>query len=492
MKKIHWILLVGVLATALFFRTYQLRERMSYAHDADLYGWIVKDIVVNHHFRLIGQLTSADGIFVGPLFYYLIIPFFLLGKMDPFGVTIFITIIGILSVFSYFIVFSRLFGREVGLIAAFLDSFLASAVNFDRRAVPNTPANLWTVWYFYTVFMIARGNYSVLPLLGFLTALIWHIHIALFPALAAVPVAMLLSRKWPTVRQVYVSLIVFVVSLSPLIIFEFRHGFGQTISLISNFSINHGGGVGLPKLDHVANMVAGNILYMFAGSRDFFAADKRSVFLIILVVLGVGGLFVRRKLLSKTELIPMYAWAAGVVGFYSLTSSFISEYYFNSLEIIFVLIASLFLFFLYHLGPLANKAFFCILFFVFGVHLTLFLNQTYKDEYSNRRSIARFIASDSKSRGLPCVAVSYITLAGEDVGFRYFFWLENLHVNQPKSGSPVYTIVYPESLADVASGRHFGRWEVIPPSGGSFLGQIVESCSGDDANLTDPMFGYVE
>ena len=68
MRRSHLLILALILVIGLFFRSYQLTERFEFAHDGDLYSWIVKDIVVNHHFRLIGQLTSAPGIFIGGLF----------------------------------------------------------------------------------------------------------------------------------------------------------------------------------------------------------------------------------------------------------------------------------------------------------------------------------------------------------------------------------------------------------------------------------------
>ena len=106
-------LLIFILLIPLFFRSYQIIDRYDFAHDADLFSWIVKDIVINHHYRLIGQLTSADGIYIGPLFYYLLIPFFIITKMDPIGAVIPITILGVLTVLSYYIVFSKLFNKQI-------------------------------------------------------------------------------------------------------------------------------------------------------------------------------------------------------------------------------------------------------------------------------------------------------------------------------------------------------------------------------------------
>src|SRR3989344_1725053 len=75
--KKHWVLVV-ILAIGLFLRTYDIVDRYEFAHDGDLFSWIVKDIVVDKHLRLIGQLTTAPGIFIGPLFYYSLIQFFIL------------------------------------------------------------------------------------------------------------------------------------------------------------------------------------------------------------------------------------------------------------------------------------------------------------------------------------------------------------------------------------------------------------------------------
>lgn len=218
-KNPHLAVFVLILLVGLFFRTYKAIEWFEFAHDGDLYSWIVKDIVVDKHIRLIGQMTTAHGIFIGPLFYYLLIPFFFLTKMDPVGAVIPITIIGVLTVASYYYVFSKLFNKEVGLIVSFFYAVLLSPVFFDRRVVPSTPTNLWLVWYFYTVVNILRGNYSVLPILGLLTGLIWHIHIALLPALAVIPVAVVLSKKLPNTKQVVFSLLAFLVPFSPFLLF---------------------------------------------------------------------------------------------------------------------------------------------------------------------------------------------------------------------------------------------------------------------------------
>ena len=82
--KNNWLVIL-IIAVGMFLRFYQLFDRFSYGHDQDLASWFVKDILVNHHFRLIGQETSTTGIFIGPIYYYLMTLFYKIFGMDPIG-----------------------------------------------------------------------------------------------------------------------------------------------------------------------------------------------------------------------------------------------------------------------------------------------------------------------------------------------------------------------------------------------------------------------
>lgn len=240
-RKSHLYLLIFILVVAFFFRSYKSVEWLTFDQDGELRSWIVRDIVVNKHLRLIGQLTSAPGVFIGSLLYYLNIPFFLLFNMDPAASIIPILIIGMLTIYSYYWVFEKLYNKRVGLIASFIYATSLYTISFDRWVVPSTPTNLWGIWYFFTLMMLLRKNFSVLPLLGILIGLIWHIHIALAPTLIAVPLAIFFSGKFPKLKQIAVFiLIVFITSL-PLIGFETRHNFSQTRSFFGNFVDNFGG-----------------------------------------------------------------------------------------------------------------------------------------------------------------------------------------------------------------------------------------------------------
>ena len=489
-KRYHTttLLLLLIIAIATFFRAYKLVANFDYAHDGDLFSWIIKDIVVDGHLRLIGQQTTAPGIFIGPAFYYILIPFFFLTNMDPVGAVIPVTLLGILTVLAYYYVFSKLFNKGIGLIASFLYGILLSNVFFDRRIVPSTPTNMWLVLYFYSISMISRGKLFVIPLLGFLIGLVWHIHVALLPALLIIPIALVVGKKTPSKKQVILFFTTLSIPSIPLVIFEAKHNFIQTLSFINNFSIDHGGGTGFDKLNLVLIKVSENIVRLFFYPQTLPFIDHK-IFLLFFVI---GALIILRKsLITKGELLVFAVWILTIISYYTFSSTQISEYYFANIEILFLGVAACVLHIFYkssNAGKYIALAILAIIFIKNFVYIEA--TAVYHKGYNERKDAARFITNDSKGKNLPCVSVSYITSPGENVGFRYFFWLDKLKLTQITENSPTYSIVIPPELASGKDERLFGKIKVIPPEKISSKEKINESCSGQDSNLTDSMFGF--
>lgn len=484
------LILLFILLIGLFFRTYKVVERFEFAHDGDLYSWIVKDIVINHHPRLIGQLTSAPGVFIGPLFYYLLVPFFILTNMDPIGALIPATILGILTIISYYFVISKLFNKKAALIIAFLYAVLLSTVNFDRWVVPTIPTSIWAVWYLYTILMLGRGKFFVLPLLGVLIGLIWHIHIALIPTLIAFPIAILSSKKLPSLKQATIFLIALLITSLPFIFFEIKHNFTQTLSVINNLFIQQPGVPrGIEKFQHVLEMVSKNLNALLFAPQSYNFTNN--LYFIIVILLS-GLILVKKKLLSFKELLIIYSWIIGVILFFSLSSSPISEYYFANMTVLFLVITGLLLYLLFQSSRIGKLIVLLILSLILVKNAYFITTQGYYNKgYLERKSIVEMITSDAKARGFNCFGVSYITGPGENVGFRYFFWLKKTHLVRPSLDVAVYNIVIPDELS----------WEVEKKSGhiGLILPKKIppqetfdKSCQTPDTNLSDSVFGYVD
>lgn len=484
------IILIFILLIGLFFRNYQPISRFEFAHDGELYSWFVKDVVVNNHLRLVGQLTSAPGIFIGPFYYYLLIPFFVIFNMDPIGGIIPNSIIGFLTILSYYIVVNKLYSKYIGLFAAFIYAISLHMVSLDRRVVPSTPTNLWTIWYFYTIVMITRGNFQVLPLLGILLGLIWHIHIAILPALIAIPVAFVFARKLPSLKQIALFFATLFITSLPLIIFETRHNFQQTQALIGNFSGSHGGETGINKFLQVINMVNRNISTIFF---DPSLPQLTGNILFTIVILAAGLILIKRKITTSYEILTFYIWILGVILFFTFSSTLISEYYFANIEAIFIVIVSSLLYIIFNSSRLGRVVIIVILAGLLLRNLYSFTTEyIYHKGYVERKAIADFIANDAKSKNYPCISISYITAIGENTGFRYFLWKDKIKLKHPGGIPPVYNIVLPDELALGEIDAKFGHIGIILPKKVAPKLEIEKACEGEDTNITDPMFGYTQ
>ncbi len=255
--------------------------------------------------------------------------------------------------------------------------------------------------------------------------------------------------------------------------------------------IDQGGGSGLDKFSHVLQQVIGNVISLFFyPSRDLLIPGNLFLFFILASAL----LLLRKGGMDKKSLTTLFLWIFSLIFFFTFSSKIVSEYYFKIIETVILTFFILGLTLIYKVSKVGS-AFILTLLAVILVRNILFIteDQGYSNKgYVERKEVVNFIAGDAKRKGFPCVVVSYIASPGENFGFRYLFYLAGLHVNQPKSGSPVYTIVSPQELALESAAHAYGALGVIPPKESYNLKEVAQSCEGEDHNLKDPLFGYTE
>ncbi len=483
----HHIILLFIILFGVLLRTYKLQEWFLYTHDHDLASWIVKDIVVNNHPRLIGQLTSTPGIFIGPLFYYSLVPFYLLYGMDPIGAAVYSIFFGIFAIWSTYFVFKKIFSQRVGLITAYIYSVSFYTVFNDRESVPTALVIIWTFWYFFALDLILKRKYDYAFLvLGILMGLIWHINFALILLALLIPIAIYLSRELPKPRQYLKGIVAFFLTSMPLILFELRHNFSQVRSFFNAFSAEQGDVVyqGIGKLERVVYLASKNTANFVTG--QVYATPLLYALPVAIITLYVY--LITKKILKRKHTILLVSWLLVYISFFSLYSKTVSEYYLNGMIILVIISLGLFIDNLLSSKKLKWIAFTMILLIAFVNMYRLFNFEYSRNGYAQRSAVAKEIKRHSNSFDYPCVAVSYITDPGYDLGYRYFYWLEGLKLNYISDHVPVYSVVFPQKpyfKTDI----DFGAIGLIYPDP-SIKDSII--CEDEDTNVSDSMFGYTE
>lgn len=483
------LILLAIFVAALLLRTFKAKELFLYAHDNDLLGWMIKDIVVNHHFRLIGQQTSTLGIFIGPFFYYFMAPFYLLTKMDPIGGFYGITVLGVLSVGSIYFVFSKLHGTRSGLIATFMYAVSFYMIFNDREVVPTMMVMMWTVWFYYTINLFLKGEKKAYLILGVLIGFIWQMNMALVLLMPLVPLTIWLSKKRISLLYSALGILTLLVTSVPLILFELRHNFSQVRHLLLSLTTTQSAVFTMgERFGRVIELTGKNLKALLVpGTPEFPKVYLLAAILVLFAVL------IYKKIIDKNLGIIISVWIGLYIVFFTIYSMVLSEYYLNGLAIIWLVIISLALNKLLSFGDWKQKLGAVLLSGYFLVNHMAFANVSINQSgYIQKKDIVSYIDQDRAGRGYPCISISYITEQGYDFGYRYFFWLKGMHVNAPKSGSPVYTIVFPLSKVDRVD-KDFGALGLILPDYKKYnMSQVIKSCSGANSNVTDPMFGYTD
>lgn len=486
------LILIVIVLLGLFFRIYKLEIFYPWGHDQDLFAWIAKDIVIDHHFRLIGQETSITGVFIGPIFYYLIALSFVIFDMNPLSASIPATIISLLTIFSIYHIFTKFFNKNTGLIGAFLFAISPGVVFLDRWVVPTQPTSLWTIWYLYILLSILSGNMKILIPIGILIGLIWHVHIAFIPLLILIPVAFWLSgRKLQDfkfdLKSILISLLLLLLLLSPFFIFEIRHGFQQVKSIIAVTYTRSDNLEGISRLGKVFESGGRSLASVFVLSGP--ATNLNSIVVIFLPFLQIFAILCLwlGRVLKKKQAILFVVWFIIVFAGQFFSKRIITEYYFNNLFILLFLTLALIINKLENLPKRIPVAHFLLLTYLIIVTVWFIQKPDDQGGFFYKRKAIEFIKNHSVSKDYLCVAVNFIEYKpGGGSGSRYLYWYYNLPVVAAGDDIAIYNIVNPWTISKDEVKVKFGNLGVILPPQEKIDPAV---CSKADRQLL-PLWGF--
>lgn len=486
------IILLFILFLGLFFRIYKMEIFYPWGHDQDLFAWIAKDMIIDHHFRLIGQETSVTGVFIGPIFYYLVAISFAIFNMNPLSAAVPTVIFSLLTIFSIYFVFFKFFNKTTSLIGAFIYAVSPGIVFLDRWVVPTQPTTLWTIWFLYILLSVLKGNYNNLIPLAILIGLIWHVHIAFIPLLILLPLAIFLLPKKErrikiNAKNAVISALILFSFLLPLITFETRHDFQQTKGLLTATKEERGDVKGYERIIKTLDASGKSLSGIFILNNNSLELPLNVTILLpilfLLLILYLG----QTKELSKNQTIILLSWVSITILSQFLSKRSISEYYLNNLFIIFILSLAIFLNKINSISKKIPLVFVICIGFLLCVTFWLITRPDAEDGYLQRRLTIEYIKNDASLNKYPCIAINYIqSQKGLPNGYRYLFWLYGLKVITPGNDVPVYDIVTPWIISEKEIAAKFGIFGVILPHNKISNPNI---CTDKDRQLL-PLWGF--
>ncbi len=242
LKPWHWWLALAITLLAGFLRLYRIPDTVMFLGDQGRDALMVADMFRNLDPVFIGPVTSIGNMYLGPFYYYFMLPFLWLTYPSPLGPVYAVAIFSTITVFLMYWCGRRMFSPLVGLIASFLLAVSTAAVDISRFSWnPNlAPLVSLLMIYFSWKALKKPKNWLVVALLFSIIIQLHYLTLLSGASLFLIWLVDVIIRvrhklkKQPALVKKYLKktakicagcIAIIIVSMLPLILFDIKHNF---------------------------------------------------------------------------------------------------------------------------------------------------------------------------------------------------------------------------------------------------------------------------
>lgn len=420
-KYIPLILLILILLLGASFRFYKINEYMTFLGDEGRDVLVVKRMLVDHKFTLLGPITSVGSMYMGPVYYYFMVPFLWLWQFDPVGPSVMVALFAIATIFLIYKLGSEFFHPSVGLIAAFFYAVSPLTITSGRSSWnPNIVPFFSTILIYSLLKVTAQKKIKWFIGTGLSLGILLQLHYVTLILIPIICVSLVVSRPKIPAKAYLAAFIAFVISYSPFLLFELRHDFVNLRAVI-RFILEQNSASGPPFMIQLWNVVNDVIVRLFWRLITINSAElaKLLVLTIFISTIAYWKHYLKRKE-TKIALKIIIIWLTiGVLSF-GIYRGVIYDYYFGSLFAIPFILTGITLFTLWKYKKITKIA----AVIIFAGILTLFIKNSPflispNNMLANTKEIAEFVygLKDDKP-------YNFALIAGRNSDHAYRYFLE--------------------------------------------------------------------
>lgn len=247
----HWVVLILLFTIGLitlFTRLWNIPGTLEFLGDQGRDALLVRRIFIDLDPVFIGPVTSVGNMYLGPLYYYFMVPFLALSYPSPVGPAYAVAILSILTTAGIVYVGYRFSNITTGLLAGALFALHAVVIQYSRFSWnPNPAPFIMLLMVFWTYLAWTKSHRYWLLVVAAFSALIQLHYIALLAAAGAGVIFLMqcierlqfkksLQKSMQLLYMIPLGLIIFIASLTPLILFDIKHD-GVNIKAFQNLFI---------------------------------------------------------------------------------------------------------------------------------------------------------------------------------------------------------------------------------------------------------------
>ena len=305
------ILLVGAV-----LRLYKIDQYMTFLGDEGRDAIVVRRLLVDFDPILIGPRTSIGDMYLGPLYYYMMAPALALSFLSPVGPAVMVALLGVATIFFVWYVAREWFPGVIpgqvsiaGLIAASLYAISPTVIILSRNSWNPNIMPFFALLVIYGLFRIWKhGQFKWLVVIGVSFAFILQSHylglllaptIGLFWLLAILKVWGNKNIRLNAIRYTLIASVIFAFLMSPLVIFDARHGWRNFTAMKKFFTqrqttVSARPWTAIPKLPQVTSLATTRLL---TGKNE--EAGRWTNLVLVIGVIGIIVTLLRYALVKR-------------------------------------------------------------------------------------------------------------------------------------------------------------------------------------------------
>jgi len=298
-----------------FLRFYRLEALMTYLGDEGRDMVIVMDLLKGKNFPFVGPPTSVGKLYLGPIYYYFIAPFAWLFKMSPVGPTVFVALLGVLTIPLIYQTGKVFFNKQTALLAAVFYTVSPLIVKFSRSSWNPNPMPFFSLILLLSLFYWQKTKKPKFIYFVFLSfAIMLQLHYLVYllaPFLAWV--IFKFNKKNEKKKHLFFSILIFIFLLSPLALFDLKHNFFNLKGILAILSDRSNEGFSFLDLFSRAKDRLRQLLSLFFS----FAERGWQTTLIAFFVLAVGLIdWFKEKKIVKLLIYSWFIWSLFALALY--------------------------------------------------------------------------------------------------------------------------------------------------------------------------------
>lgn len=424
-KRWEIIGLVIILCLGAYFRLYKISEYQTFLGDEGRDALVMRDITLGRHLPLIGPGTSIGNMYLGPLYYYLTAPSLALAGFSPVGPAVEVAVFGLVTIALLWWLGRQWFHPVAALIISLLYAISPTVIIYSRSSWNPNIMPFFALLCLYSIWLVwTKSAWPWLLVCAVSFAFVLNSHYLGLLLLPTLGIFWLLSfrrslSRPKALRLSALSLLAFLLLMSPLVFFDLRHH-GQNFSAIKTFftdrqtTVNFKFYKALPQLWPVTNDFVSSMLTAKLAS----VAPYMTVFLFVMAIF----LLLRHR---SRQLVFLLVWLSfGLLGL-GLYKQHIYDHYYGFLyPAVFLLLGFAVNFLLSH----RRIAWLVLPFIAYLIVINIQsspLRFPPNNQLAHTRAVAAFIIN--RSAGQP-FNLALLAKSNYDASYRYFLDLNSAPV----------------------------------------------------------------